>query len=96
MEIYNDYLVTHTDPKCGENTIDVFAFSLFVCNFIKGTSEDRVNMYSSFLGKTEDDVIPISNLQQVHNSLFSYVPLFRLFIGQIKHFLHHDSTLFNL
>lgn len=91
MEIYDHYLVFHTDPKCGEDSIDVFAFSLFVSNFIKGTSEDRVNMYSTFLKKTEDDVIEISNLQQVE----TFFQLFQLSIYSLLNEIVHSMS-FNL
>lgn len=70
MNLYNTYLANKTDSKCGENTIDVFAFSLFLSNFIKGTVEERVNMYSSFLQKNDDDIIFTSDLKQVCFSYF--------------------------
>ena len=68
MDTYERYLVQISDKKYGEGTIDAVAFSMFLTDFVKGTVEDRVEMYTHFLKKSDDEEITISDLQEVNNS----------------------------
>lgn len=64
MHIYESYLVNHSHEKNAEKSIHITTFSLFLSNFVKGTLEDRVNLYSEFL-QIENESIPIENIIEV-------------------------------
>lgn len=70
MDTYEEYLVKNSDKKYGEDIIDAITFISFLANFVKGTVEDRVNMYSSFLRRSNDDAILICDLQEVTSHFF--------------------------
>lgn len=65
MDLYQDYLLIKSDKKHGEDSIDAITFSLFLANFVKGTVEDRVEMYICFLKKSNEDAVLVSDLQKV-------------------------------
>lgn len=66
MDTYERYLVQKSDKKYGETTIDAVAFSMFLTDFVKGTVEDRVDMYTEFLKKNDEEEITITDLQEVN------------------------------
>ena len=65
MDLYENYLVNRSDKRYGEEIVDVITFSIFLSNFVKGTAEDRLNLYSEFLPVKSDsfmieDIIAVS------------------------------------
>lgn len=64
MDTYENYLVSHSDKKNGEDTIDVITFSVFLSNFIKGTIEDRLDLYFEFM-HVQDESILIDKIIEV-------------------------------
>lgn len=64
MDMYENYLVKRSDKKIGEDVVDIISFSSFLSNFIKGTIEDRLDMYTSYL-QTQDGIIYTKDLTEV-------------------------------
>lgn len=64
MDMYENYLVKRSDKKVGEDVVDIISFSSFLSNFIKGTIEDRLDMYISFL-QTQNGTIYTKDLTEV-------------------------------
>ena len=75
MELYENYLVNRSDKRYGEGIVDVITFSIFLSNFVKGTIEDRLNMYTDFIPVVGESIM-IDDITEVSSRVGENEPTF--------------------